>query len=142
LEKCGVDGFGISDWLELAVFLEAFMNRTHVSALSMAFVMGLAILSGCESDRMNNIPANATLASSGDDRLTYTASADGTIWVYDVDNDRIDYSGPIALNESVTVDPHTKQVMINGRVVSDKLDGSAKHRVYFVAGAVTVMPAP
>jgi archaellum component FlaF (FlaF/FlaG flagellin family) len=110
------------------------MNRARISGWSMAFAMGLAILSGCESDRMSNIPTNATIASSGDDRLSYTASTDGTIWVYDVSNDRIDYSGPIAMNESVTVDPHTKTVTVNGRVVSDKLDGSAKHRVYFVPG--------
>jgi hypothetical protein len=113
------------------------MNRTQISAWTMAFAMGLAVLTGCEADRMNNIPANATLASSGDDKLSYTAGSDGTIWVYDVSNDRIDYSGTIAMNESVTVDPHTKTVTVNGRVVMDKLDGSAKHRVYFVAGTAT-----
>jgi hypothetical protein len=111
------------------------MNRTRISAWSMGFAMGLAILSGCESDRMSNIPANATIASSGDDRLSYTASTDGTIWVYDVSNDRIDYSGPIAMNESVSVDPHNNTVMVNSRVVTDKLKDGAKHRIYFVPAA-------
>jgi hypothetical protein len=115
--------------------LERFMNRTRISAWSMAFAMGLALLSGCESDRMSDIPANATIASSGDDRLSYTASTDGTIWVYDVTNDRIDYSGPIAMNESVSVDPHNNTAMVNGRVVTDKLKDGAKHRIYFVPNA-------
>jgi hypothetical protein len=142
--RAGVDGSGTLDDLNEAILLgyllgrllmETLMNRTRISALSMAFAMGLAIFSGCESDRMSNIPANATIASSGDDRLSYTAATDGTIWVYDVDADQIDYSGPIAVNESVTVDPHINSIKINDRVVSDKLNKGAKHRIYFVPAA-------
>ena len=52
--------------------------------------------------------------------------------MYDVTNDRIDYSGPLAMNEAVTVDPNTNTVTINGRIVSDTLKQGAQHRIYFV----------
>jgi hypothetical protein len=113
------------------------MNRMQLSALAMTLGLGLSVLGGCESDRLNNIPANAMIASAGDDRLAYTASSAGTIWVYDVTHDRIDYSGPIGMNESVSVDPESNTVSISGRVVTDKLDKGAKHRIYFVAGPNT-----
>jgi hypothetical protein len=113
------------------------MNRTYVLALSATFAMGLATLSGCANDRSSNIPANAVVGSSGDDRLSYTAQSSGTVWVYDVNNDRIDYSGPVAANDSVTVDPGSTSVTVNGRVVTDKLDKNSKHKIYYVAGQQT-----
>jgi hypothetical protein len=94
--------------------------------------LALAIFSGCAVDRLSNIPSNATIASSGNDHLSYTAPSYGTIWVYDVSNDRIDYSGPVSMNEAVTVDPSANSVTINGRIVADKVDQGAQHRIYFV----------
>jgi hypothetical protein len=96
-------------------------------------VLALAIFAGCAADPLSSIPSNATIASSGNDQLTYTASTYGRIWVYDVSNNRIDYSGPLRANEGVTVDPKTNTVTINGRIVSDTLVQGAQHRVYFVA---------
>jgi hypothetical protein len=113
------------------------MKRTYILASSMTLALGLSVLSGCASDRMSNIPDNAIIASSGNDRLSYTAPSYGTIWVYDVNNDRIDYSGPVAPNDSVAVDPGVTSVTVNGRVVTDKLNKDSKHRIYFVAGQQT-----
>jgi hypothetical protein len=93
--------------------------------------LALAIFTGCATDPLNSIPSNATIASSGNDQLTYTAPTYGRIWVFDVTNDRIDYSGPLRANEGVTVDPKNNSVTINGRVVVDTLVQGAQHRVYF-----------
>lgn len=109
------------------------MTYTRSFSWPIACAIGPAIISGCATDPMNNIPSNATIASSGNDHLTYTAPTYGRIWVYDVTNDRIDYSGPLQANEAVSVDPKTNTVTINGRVVSDTLVQGAQHRVYFVA---------
>jgi hypothetical protein len=109
------------------------MIYTRSFSWPIATVLALAIFTSCASDPMSNIPPNATIASSGNDQLTYTAPTYGRIWVYDVTNDRIDYSGPLRANEAVTVDPKNNTVTINGRIVSDTLVQGAQHRVYFVS---------
>jgi len=108
------------------------MIRTRLLALPIMGAIALTTLSGCATDPLLNIPANATVASSGNDHLSYTAPSFGRIWIYDVTNDRIDYSGPLSMNEAVTVDPAASSVTINGRVVSDTLRPGAQHRIYFV----------
>ena len=109
------------------------MISTRFLALPIMGVLTLTMMSGCAVDSMMNIPPNATVASSGNDHLSYTAPSHGRIWIYDVTNDRIDYSGPLATNQAVTVDPNTNSVTIDGRVVSDTLRPGAQHRIYFVA---------
>jgi hypothetical protein len=96
------------------------------------WALALAIFSGCATDPLSNIPSNATIASSGNDHLSYTAPSYGRIWVYDVTNDRIDYAGPLRANEAIIVDPSSNSVTIDGRIVSDTLAQGAKHRIYFV----------
>jgi hypothetical protein len=113
-------------------FLEIFMTRTRFFSLSIRWALALPILSGCAMDAFSNIPANATIASSGNDHLSYTAPSFGRIWVYDATNDRIDYSGPLPMNQLVTVDPGTNSITINGHIVSDTLQPGAQHRIYFV----------
>jgi len=113
------------------------MIRTRSFASTMVCALALAILTACAADRLSNIPGNATIASSGNDHLSYTAPSYGRIWVYDVSNDRIDYSGPVSINEPVTVDPSSNSVTIDGRIVADKVDQGAQHRIYFVPAQET-----
>jgi hypothetical protein len=108
------------------------MIRIHSLSFPILATLVLGIFSGCASDPLSNIPSNATIASSGNDHLSYTASSYGRIWVYDVTNDRIDYSGPLETNEAIAVDPTSNSVTINGRIVSDTLAQGAQHRIYFV----------
>ncbi|MGA3067865.1 MAG: hypothetical protein ABSF29_13560 [Tepidisphaeraceae bacterium] len=113
------------------------MNRIRSFTSTLVCSLALALLSACAADRMSNIPGNATVASSGNDHLSYTAPSYGTIWVYDVSNDRIDYSGPVSMNEAVSVDPGSNSVTVNGRIVADKVDQGAQHRIYFVPSQET-----
>src|SRR5277367_3816263 len=89
-------------------------------AIPAAFALSTMMLTACEQDRVNNIPGGATLMSSGNSSLTYTAQTDGTVWVYDVNDDRIDYSGPIMANQSIVVNSTNNQILLDGRIVSDK----------------------
>jgi hypothetical protein len=110
------------------------MRKTRSTATLTIWILALAIFGGCQEDRVNNIPAGATLSTSGNAQLTYTATADGTVWVYDVSNDRIDYSGTLMANQSLVVNPDTKQITVDARVVSDKtMNSGAQHRIYFLA---------
>jgi curli biogenesis system outer membrane secretion channel CsgG len=108
------------------------MTRMRSFSLPIMWALALAIFSGCATDRSSNIPANAIVASSGNDHLSYTAPSYGTIWVYDATNDRIDYSGPIAMNDEVKVEPSNFSVKIDDRVVADKLAQGAQHRIYYL----------
>jgi hypothetical protein len=108
------------------------MIRTRSFALPIIGALALVMFRGCATDQLSNIPSNAIVASSGNDHLSYTAPSYGRIWVYDATNDRIDYSGPIAMNEEVKVEPSNFSVKINDRVVADKLAQGAQHRIYFV----------
>lgn len=110
------------------------MSKSRAIAIPMAFALATAIFFGCQQDRINNIPPSATLASSGNSQLTYTAQNDGTVWVYDVNNDRIDYSGSLLSNQSIVVDSSSRQITVDGRIVSDKaMNSGAEHRIYFQA---------
>jgi hypothetical protein len=115
-------------------FLEIFMNCTRSILFSSMWFLALAVIAGCEQDRVNNIPPGANLTASGSAMVTYTAQQDGTVWVYDVNNDRIDYSGPLTANQSLVVNSDTRQITVDARVVSDKaLNSGAQHRIYFLA---------
>jgi hypothetical protein len=102
-------------------------------AIPMSLAVLLMILGGCTTDRDTQIPATASVVSSGNDRVTYTAPSDGTIWVYDAGSDRIVYSGALHMNQSVVVDPQANQITIDGRVVFDKGLHANLHKVYFQA---------
>ncbi len=110
------------------------MVRTCSFSLPVIAGLALALLSGCAMDQLSNIPGNAIVASSGNEHLSYTAPSDGRIWVYDVTNDRIDYSGLVSMNDAIIVDPNSRSVSIDGRIVNDKVNSSAQHRIYFLAG--------
>jgi hypothetical protein len=109
------------------------MIRRRTLALPIIWAFTLVILSGCATEPLRNIPSSATIAGSGNDQLSFTAPSSGRIWVYDVTYDHIDYFGPLRTNESITVDPRTNSVTINGSTISDILVQGAQHRIYFVA---------
>ena len=116
------------------------MIRTRSIALPALWALSLIFLGGCAMDQMSNIPANATMASSGDDRLAFTAPSDGTVWIYDVSRDRIVYSGQVWMNQTVSVNPDNSTINIGGRVVMDTLPPNAHRRIYFAANAAGSPP--
>lgn len=109
------------------------MTLSKYVALSSVFLF--LLFNGCMSERPPDIPANAQIASSGNDRLTYTAPTDGRIWVFDTANDRIDYAGPVHANQSLVVDPKANQITIDGQVREEKtLASGAEHKIFFQPG--------
>jgi hypothetical protein len=108
------------------------MTRSIVFPASVA--MFLVILLGCAADR-DQIPPNATPVSSGNGQVTYTATTPGTVWVYDAGSDRIVYSGPLGMNQVISIDPQANQVTIDGRIVFDKGLHSNLHKIFFLASA-------
>ncbi len=109
------------------------MNARRILAVPVLMGISLMLLAGCMEDRRADIPSNAIQASSGNSKLTYTPSQDGTVWVFDKTNNRIDYSGPVMAGAAVTVDPDSNVVTVNGRtVMNGSLARGADHTVFFM----------
>jgi hypothetical protein len=109
--------------------------NSQKAVLSLAgCALTLALMAGCASDdRRTEIPTNATLATSGNSKLSYAAPTDGTIWVYDVNKDAILYSGPVARGDAVVVDPDLNLITVGGHTVAEKTlpAGGGMTRVFF-----------
>src|SRR4051812_49955181 len=55
---------------------------------------------------IDEIPTTANrVDEGGGPRLTYTASRDGTLYVYDADDDRVIYSGGVRSDDRFAMDP-------------------------------------
>jgi hypothetical protein len=115
------------------------MSRTRALVIPLSLAVLLAILGGCANDN-GQIPPSASVVSSGNDHVTYTAPNDGTVWVYDAGSDRIIYSGALRMNQSISVDVHNNKITIDGRTVYDQGLNGNLHKIYFMSPAQA--PAP
>jgi hypothetical protein len=98
-------------------------------------------MAGCATDqRPADIPPSAMNKAEGDQKLIYTASDPGTVWISEgVSN--IVYSAPVAAGDRVVVDPDTNKILLNGQVVLDKDVNHVDHTVFFLPGT-TPPPQP
>lgn len=95
---------------------------------------------GCAADqRPHDVPSSAMNKVEGDQRLVYTASDPGRIWVTE-GADNILYSAPLATGDRMVLDPEAGKVMLNGQVVLDKDVNHRNHKVFFLPG--TAPPTP
>ncbi len=70
--------------------------------------------------------------SEGNGVLTATATHAGTVYIYDVNGDRVVYSGAVASGQSVQVNTDQNKIMVDGQVRADRiLNQWDKHRIYF-----------
>jgi hypothetical protein len=105
------------------------VNRLIVPMAACA--VSLAIF-GCENQHPMNIPPTALISTEGNGVVTATAQHDGTVYVYDVGADRLDYSGMIMQGDTVTVNTEQNEILVNSKPVQTKtLNQGNKHRVYF-----------
>ena len=85
---------------------------------------------------IDEIPQSANRVDEGDSpRLTYSPRRDGTLYVYDYDDDRLLYSGGIHADDRFIMDPADNRATVNGRtVLGAKLDPNHRYRLYFDPG--------
>lgn len=94
-------------------------------------VAGLGLFAGCAAERHAEIPANAPMVAQGGQKLSYTASSDGMIWVYNKFNGNMEWAGGVRQGETVLVDPDTDKIYVNGRTVNDKPLTNDEKRIFF-----------
>ena len=118
-----------------------------IRPIARACIAGAALsfgVIGCQSEqRPEFIPSTAQIMDSGNGKIHYTASDDGTVYVYDQPANKLVWSGKVLKGEAVDVDPIKNQVMANGAIVSLKtLNNGNRNDVYFVAAPIMpVAPA-
>jgi hypothetical protein len=105
----------------------------HFAAPAVALCLGVGVV-GCSSEpRAEQVPPNAQLLVQGDRQLTYSAPRDGEVYVYDVDDETLLYSGQVQKGQSITVDPEEDRIMIDSKLALEKdIHAGNKHRIYFV----------
>jgi hypothetical protein len=116
------------------------MPRNHpIIIIWIAVTLSAAIFTslffaGCATVEAHpEIPGAAIMGSEGSGRLAYTAPDDGTVYIYDVTEEQIAYSGRVRTGETITVNPDDDRITVDGRLVSEKeLNEGNLHRLYFM----------
>jgi hypothetical protein len=83
---------------------------------------------------IDEIPAEAVAVEAGEGRsgMTYTAERDGTVYVYDVDEDRVIHVGRMMANERFRLLPEDDEATLDGRpVFRSDLNPRHRYRLYF-----------
>lgn len=76
---------------------------------------------GCASqERRAEISPSAQVVAEGNNRISYTAPRDGTVWVFNQGNGNMEYSGRVHRGDTLLVDPDKDKISLNGRDVNDK----------------------
>ena len=85
---------------------------------------------------IDEIPKTANRVDEGNSpRLTYSPRRDGTLYVYDYDDDKLLYSGGIRADDRFIMDPADNRATVNGRtVLGTKLNPNHRYRLYFDSG--------
>jgi hypothetical protein len=78
------------------------------------------------------VPEGSVQVDEGKGRLDYTAKRSGTVYVYDVTQDRLVYQTPVRDGDRVSIDPDANRLELNGRQDVDRnLRRDDRHRIYF-----------
>jgi hypothetical protein len=84
-------------------------------------VLPVALAAGCASqERRAEIPSGAQVVAEGNNKISYTAPRDGTVWVFNQGNGNMEYSGRVMRGDMVVVDPDKDKIFVNGKDVNDK----------------------
>ncbi len=133
----------------------ALVRTAKCIALTLAAIVGVGI-SGCSAfdndndhdrdtssrrdDRISrdrdtldttSVPRSANMLQEGHGELSARSPDRGTVYLYDVDDGQIVWSGRIDRGERFTVDPENDRASIDGKVVYDRnLERKHQFRIY------------
>lgn len=82
---------------------------------------------------LDGIPSDARRVTTGEGReLFFEAEERGTLYVYDADDRRVVFSGPLYPGENFMMDPGADRVEVNGKQAADfNLRAGHRYEVYF-----------
>lgn len=99
-------------------------------------VAGIALMGlvGCAAERPENVPKSAAMTADGRERIAWTATDTGQVWVTDEAANAIVYSGRVNRGDRLVVDTVEDMVSVNGVAVVTRDLPLRDHRVYFEPG--------
>ncbi|HVT88786.1 MAG TPA: hypothetical protein VHD56_08050 [Tepidisphaeraceae bacterium] len=81
----------------------------------------------------NTWPRDAAIVAQGQDRLTWQAVADGSVWIVDAGVNREVYRMDVRRNQMIVVEPRQDRILLDNRAVfTQNMRGEARHQILFV----------
>lgn len=82
---------------------------------------------------LDDVPATASRVDEGDGpRRTYSPTRDGTLYVYDADDQRVIFSTRVRADERFVLNPEAGRATLDGRtVLGTGLSARNRYRLYF-----------
>ena len=114
-------------------------NSRHIGLWCAAGLTGLVLVGCAVETRPPDVPSTAMNKAEGNQRLVYTASDPGTVWVTEGATDIV-YSAPVAAGDRLVVDPDGNKILLNDQVVLGKDVTHIDHKVFFLPGAAPPPP--
>jgi hypothetical protein len=95
--------------------------------------VGAAGFVGCASENTGPaVPTGAMEVVSGGKIVAFTAPHDGKIYLRDESDKHVVYSADIRRDQVVKYDPSNSNVMVDGKVVAEKIsDSNHDHSIFF-----------
>lgn len=98
----------------------------------------IGALGGCAThDRHADVPSDAAIVAEGTNRMSYKAPRDGTVYVFNRVNGKMEYSGRVVRGDNLVVDPDRDKITLNGKDVNDKPINNDQKRIFFEPDATT-----
>jgi hypothetical protein len=91
-----------------------------------------AVAPGHDVQRPGDVPAAAALTGEGVNRVAYTASTAGTVWVVD-DHNTVIYTGRVNRNDRLIIDPDHNNLTINDKPVDNQTLTDSDRCIYFLS---------
>jgi hypothetical protein len=95
-------------------------------------VQGVTDPAGTNVQRPAAIPSTANLTGEGANRVSYTAAGPGTIWIVDVQQNAVLYTGRVLMGDEVVIDPDHGNLTINGKKSDAQILNNSDRSIYFM----------
>ena len=112
----------------------------RISHIAAPGVLGLGLALGLVScaERSHDIPEDAVILREGKHSLSATAIRAGTVYVYDDSAHKLLYSGSVARDDNVMIDPTADRITINGKTVAQsEIDNDHKFKIFLDENTVS-----
>jgi hypothetical protein len=124
------------------------MRLSRLVGLTLACVLGLAVVAGCESSGQSNgdggggilragLPPSATVVAEGSTQLTYTPEEPGQVFLYNMTQDRVLGRFNLRRGQRFAMDGVAGRATIDGNEVKiGETKKNANYQVFFLPAPV------
>ncbi len=102
-------------------------------------ILGASVLTGgCQYERSTAIPPSASIAAEGNGLLTYRAGSNGTVYLFNRNANKVEFTGQIQKGQAIVVDSTKNQVLLDDKIVTENtLRRGDTYRIFFAPETTT-----